>query len=118
MVFFSTWCGPCVAELPKLTEFEERWGASGYRLVLVAPPLRQSVERLAQFNREQHPPGELMLDTDGRSLRALGIDRIPTHVVLDSEGREACRAGFLDGAVEEAVEKLLENGASASRRSP
>ena len=36
LVFFATWCPPCVQELERLADLEERWGNRGYRLVLVA----------------------------------------------------------------------------------
>jgi thiol-disulfide isomerase/thioredoxin len=107
LVFFATWCPPCVDELERLADLEERWGEQGYRLVLIAVRTRQSGERLAKFVVKQRPPGQLLFDTDGRAERALSAKQVPTHVVLNSAGTEIARAGSLDGAIEDAVRRLL-----------
>jgi len=44
LVFFATWCPPCLAEMARLQELEATWGRQGYRLVLVMPE-SMSVER-------------------------------------------------------------------------
>jgi hypothetical protein len=35
VMFMATWCQPCLAEIPKLVDLEDRWKAEGYRLFLL-----------------------------------------------------------------------------------
>lgn len=110
IVFFATWCPPCVSELDRLAAFEARARSKGYRLVLVAVQTRHTRERLADFIDKRRPPGELLHDAEGIAGRAFGAEQLPLHVVLDSGGAVVQRSGALDGAVEQAIERLLGGG--------
>src|SRR5207342_3436185 len=35
VMFMATWCQPCLAEVPKLVDLEDRWKADGYRLFMI-----------------------------------------------------------------------------------
>ncbi len=93
VVVFATWCGECVAELEELSELEDRWKSSGYRLVLAAVRSRQDVERLDAFIKQrEHLPGQLLFDAEGRLEKALGVQGVPLHVLFDAAGAELARA--------------------------
>jgi thiol-disulfide isomerase/thioredoxin len=107
LVFFATWCPPCLAEMARLQELEATWGRQGYRLVLVAVQTRQSPERLRSFVEGESPPGQVLLDADGAVQRAAGVADLPAHLLLAPDGTIVFRAGALaDGVVPE-VEKRL-----------
>jgi len=108
VVFFATWCSPCTAELPDLVDLETRWRHSGYRLVVVAVSSRHSAERLARYADERELPATLLFDSTGAAQSALAADRLPTHIVFDAAGREAARAGALDGSIRDAVAGLVQ----------
>jgi thiol-disulfide isomerase/thioredoxin len=118
LFFFATWCQRCLSELPRLAEIEERYGSGSYRLVVVAVSARQSAERLREFVRERRPPGTLLLDSNGSAEKALGIDRIPAHVLLDREGRVVARASALDDRFVSEVESLVARGGSTGESRP
>jgi len=107
VVFFATWCPPCTEELPRLAELEARWGGRGYRLVLVAVSGRQDAERLRGFHAGAAPPGRLLWDQSGRVAQALQAGEIPTHLLVDSQGKILLRASELNAAVEQRVEQEL-----------
>jgi thiol-disulfide isomerase/thioredoxin len=107
VVFFATWCPPCVEELPRLVELENRWKGRGYRLVLVAVATRQKAERLGAFKKEREVPGQLLFDVDGRLEREWQAAQLPTHLLLNAEGHEVLRKGALDAEFEAAVERSL-----------
>jgi peroxiredoxin len=107
IVFFATWCPPCLEELQRLAETEARWEERGYRLVLVAVKTRHTPERLARFVADNQPPGELLFDSDGRAARALGGERLPTHFLFDVAGKEVHRAASLDDGVIDALDNLM-----------
>jgi thiol-disulfide isomerase/thioredoxin len=110
LVFFATWCPPCVRELDALVELEARWSERGYRLVLIAVQNRHTAPRLADFVAERKPPGRLLFDVGGAAQKRWSAERLPEHVVLDASGREIARAGSLDGGIEAAIRGLVAGG--------
>jgi peroxiredoxin len=105
VAFIATWCRPCLEEAPRLFDLQDRWKADGYRLVLVALPTRQSVDRLKEFLGQGPVPGRLLFDADGSVSKAFGITTIPAHVLVDRGGRVVARAGALDEAFTQSVER-------------
>jgi thiol-disulfide isomerase/thioredoxin len=116
IVFFATWCPPCVEELERLGNLQARWGERGYRLVLVAVQTRHTAERLANFKAEEKPPGELLFDRKGIAARALGGEQLPTHLLLDDAGKEVHRASELDDGLLEALKNLIWGSERAPER--
>jgi peroxiredoxin len=107
IVFFATWCPPCVEELDRLAEIEARWQERGYRLVLIAVQARHTSERLASFAAGRQLPGELLFDSRGRAAEELGGSHLPSHLLLDGAGKEVHRASSLDDGVVEALQELM-----------
>lgn len=116
LVFFATWCPGCVDELTSLGGLEARWGEQGYRLVIVAVRTRQEADRLADFVKEEQPPGQLLFDVNGEAERVWKATQLPTHVVLDASGREVARSNRLNGKVESAIAELLDERRGGGRR--
>ena len=84
---WATWCGPCVQEIPALDRLQARLGGRDFQVVavsvdrgggrVVGPFLaRMGIGHLAVY-----------LDPESRSLGALGIDGLPTSLLLDRAGR-------------------------------
>jgi thiol-disulfide isomerase/thioredoxin len=116
LVFFATWCQPCVDELPRLADLDARFGPQGYELVLVAIPARQTREKIVKMAQEKKPPGRLLFDTDGAVEKALGVQMLPTHLVFDKEGKLVLSARALSDGVEEAVAGLVSKGGRREKR--
>jgi len=110
VVFFATWCPPCVEELDALAELEARWSDRGYRVLLVAVAGRQTRSKLIEFSKGRRLPGRLLFDADSAAERALGSDGVPTHLVFDSTGRELLRSSSLDSKLEQELERMLSQG--------
>jgi len=110
LVFFAQWCPPCRDEIAALGEFQARWGERGYRLVIVGVQARQTGDKLARFAADNETPGEMLFDARGAAQAAYKADRLPTHVVLDANGREVARSGSFDDTVRGAVEGLVGSG--------
>ena len=103
LVFFATWCPPCLAEFRALADLEARWQPDGYRLVLVAIPQREDAARLARFISDELPPGQVLFDRTGALQSRFGIEAVPGHVLLGADGAERFRASSLDEGVIAAV---------------
>ena len=114
IVFFATWCPPCLDELERLAVLEERWRERGYRLALIAVRHRNTPQRLLQFARQHHPPGTVYLDASGEAQRAFAADDLPAHVLVDAAGREVGRWSAMGGGVEDAVRDLLRSPSDGS----
>lgn len=101
--FWATWCGPCVAALPKMEELAERFADRGVKLyaVNVNEP-RDAVQAFLQ-DRELELP--VLLDPEGRIASAYAANAIPQTVLIGKGGRvEAVHVGF---DAEESYELLV-----------
>jgi cytochrome c biogenesis protein CcmG/thiol:disulfide interchange protein DsbE len=107
VAFIATWCRPCMAEIPKLADLEDRWKPDGYRLFLVAVPTRQTQDRLRELAAQGPLPGRLLFDASGAVSSAFGAATIPAQVLVDRKGRIVARSGPLDPAFTQAVESLV-----------
>jgi len=107
VAFIATWCKPCLAEIPKLVDLEDRWKADGYRLFLVAVATRQTQDRLKEFLAQGPVPGRLLFDASGKVAEAFGAATIPAQVLVDRSGRIVARSGPLDSTFTHAVEGLV-----------
>jgi len=107
VVFFATWCPPCLAELPAVRDLEARWEPDGYRLVLVAIDQRETEVRIARFIADESPPGQILFDRGAVLQARFRIETVPGHILLDAAGDELFRASSLDEGVADAVERHL-----------
>lgn len=115
LVFFATWCGPCVEELPRLANLEAKWVDRGYRLIIVAVPTRQSRERLLGFLREKTPPGALLFDGTGTVGSSCGVEQLPTHLLVGAGGEVIHRASFLSETLVREIEQRFGAGGGRAR---
>ncbi len=85
--FWATYCGSCIAEMPKFVETHKKFAARGYDTIAVA--VRQdSPQRVAEFAATNNLPFRIALDSSGAAARQFGNVRItPTTFLIDREGR-------------------------------
>ncbi|MCH8853748.1 MAG: TlpA family protein disulfide reductase [Planctomycetes bacterium] len=94
--FWATWCGPCVAAIPHVTEMQQTYKDKGVRIVgVTAHDDNNTLEMVEEFVKEQ---GDAMgygvaFDKDGATykayMKAAGQNGIPTTFILDRSGRVA-----------------------------
>ncbi len=95
--FWATWCAPCIREMPSLDRVQARFEEAGLTVVAVSedfaglPVVRPFFERL----KLEHL--KVYLDVDSALLKTLGIQGLPTTLLIDRQGR---LVGGLEGPAE------------------
>ncbi len=94
--FWATWCGPCVAAIPHVTEMQQTYKDKGVRIVgVTAHDDNNTLEMVEDFVKDQ---GDAMaygvaFDNEGATfdayMKAAGQNGIPTTFILDRSGRVA-----------------------------
>jgi len=95
VVFWATWCRPCVAELPALTAAASRFEKHGVRVVLINVDVDDPARVLAFLAARGASPERTkliaLLDPQEQVFKpvgdALGQSSLPTAVVLDAKGQ-------------------------------
>ncbi len=114
--FWATWCGPCIAEMPKLKQTYEKYKDQNFQIIGISldgskPPLDAYIEKEALA-------WEHYWDEDRKVRDQYSVWAIPTAFLIDGEGiiRKASLGGF---DVETAVANLLkENPAKPVKPAP
>jgi thiol-disulfide isomerase/thioredoxin len=89
---WATWCVPCRAEFPRLDRLQEILGQEGLQVVPVSvdrpgakPQIDKFYEDVKIRNLSEY------LDPLNGSAIALGLQGVPTALIIDREGREIAR---------------------------
>lgn len=115
---WATWCGPCVAEMPRLASWQDKLRQDGIESNLVFISVDEKTSDVERFYK-QHPsfPPSLHM-TDPKTLEpwlnSVGLDAsaaIPLQFFLDGQGRMRCErsGGVGDGDYAE-VKTALQKG--------
>ena len=80
--FWATWCGPCRATMPHLSELHDRY--PDVVVVGLTDEARGVVEGFLRKSPVTYPIG---LDSAQRVYRAYGVSALPTAFVIDRSGR-------------------------------
>ena len=118
--FWATWCGPCVAELPKLKELYAKYKDRGVEIIGVSldhPEDKGGLTKLKQFVAEnaitwpQYYQGK---GWDSEFSKSWGISAIPALFLVDGDGKlHSVKArGNLEPLILELLEKRDRNAAS------
>jgi thiol-disulfide isomerase/thioredoxin len=104
--FWATWCGPCVAELPKVKAAYDKLHPQGFEIVGIS--FDEDKEALEKFVAKKQMPWVQYFDGEGWKNKygvEYGIQGIPTMWLVDKQGnlRDVSARDDLVGK----VEKLL-----------
>ena len=106
--FWATWCGPCIAEMPKVKRTYEAYKDQNFQIIGIS--LDRSKQPLEEYI-EKEGLGWIHYWDESRQLRTLyGVWGIPSAFLIDSEGiiRKASLGGFdVESAVAELVAENL-----------
>ncbi len=83
--FWATWCGPCVASMPTLSEVTNEFSDRGVRLFAVN--CAEQPEEVKDFVEQSGLELTVVMDPEGLISKAYGADGIPQTVLIDRQGK-------------------------------
>jgi thiol-disulfide isomerase/thioredoxin len=110
--FWATWCGPCVAEMPKMKQLYAKYRDQGVEFIGVSldqPKEEGGLDSLKKFVKEkgiewpQYYQGNYW---DSQFSKSWGINSIPCVFVVDTEGK--LYSVEARGKLEKMIPELLE----------
>lgn len=117
--YWATWCGPCVAAIPKNIEMTRKYEDDV--VIIGVHDARRGSERMAQMAAAKEINYPLCIDVldaeskRGASTTAWGIKFWPTYFVLDHEGIVRA-AGLKPGSVSKVVDLLVAEKKAAEKK--
>jgi thiol-disulfide isomerase/thioredoxin len=86
LIFWSTWCAPCMGELPHEVELANRYEAAGLRVIGINADSSAKTAKAAA--KENNVPWLNLFEGGDRTIsNKLGIRQWPTLFLLDSDGK-------------------------------
>jgi thiol-disulfide isomerase/thioredoxin len=95
--FWASWCGPCAMQAPILERVGDRYKDKGLTVVGVNVDDEPAV--VAAYARQRGLSYPIVVDADGAVQRAYGVNKLPSLVLVDKDGKVAF---FTQGLVDEA----------------
>ena len=83
--FWATWCGPCIASLPKITEIGNEY--KGAEVEVIAVNIEESAATVKTFLDRTKINPLVVLDTDGAVAKSYDASAIPQTVIIDRNGK-------------------------------
>jgi thiol-disulfide isomerase/thioredoxin len=100
VVFWATWCVPCIEEIPHLKDFNKEFAEQGFRVVSINiddPEGLNAPTLMRQF--EINYP--VLIEEDGRAEKAFGgLRALPTSFLVGRDGKVKKR---LEGLYPQAI---------------
>jgi peroxiredoxin len=109
--FWATWCGPCIAAIPHTNELATKHKDKGLVIIGVCHP--RDVEKMAATVKEEGIKYTVAADPEGKTIAAFKVNGFPDYYLIDRSGNLRI-ADCKNASVDEAVEALLAEGATAS----
>lgn len=110
VVFWATWCRPCVQSIPKLSRLQKRYRDDGLVIIGVSDEDKGDVE---SFVRRRSSDIEYRIAVDQRDrtsrewMRAANIDGIPAAFIVDRRGRIQFIGNPHDSSFEQILQAVL-----------
>jgi peroxiredoxin len=82
--FWASWCGPCLQEMPELEDLYQRYRDLG--VTILAINVEEDDSEARRFAAERQLSFPLLADGDNTVTKLLGVDAMPTTLLIDKDG--------------------------------
>jgi len=103
LIFWATWCGPCVAEMPHFQEAVKKYAAN-QDVIFLAISIDERKLAVRPFIERNGYRLPVAYDVNGAA--ALDINAVPSLIMVDRQGRLAFREQGFGGEADHYVERL------------
>ncbi|WP_157691570.1 TlpA family protein disulfide reductase [Noviherbaspirillum autotrophicum] len=109
--FWTTWCSPCVDEIPFLNDLAAATSTTG-KVVILGVNFKESGAAIQRFSQEHVFQYPILQDKSGETFRKWTTGILPTTILIAPDGQARWRiVGELertDGSLRELIEKMLD----------
>lgn len=87
LVFWASWCHPCISEIPVLNEMHRFYGKRGLRVLGLG--VREGGETLDGIRKAAQSHGvtyPVLFDSEGKGQELFGVAALPTSVLISGTG--------------------------------
>ncbi len=100
--FWATWCPPCRAEMPSMQRLKAKM--AGKPFVILAVDMGETEADVKAYIRQIKTDFTVLLDKDGRALKAWKVFAFPTSYIVDAQGK--IRYGLYGASEWDAADKV------------
>jgi thiol-disulfide isomerase/thioredoxin len=87
VVFWGTWCAPCLREIPEINELHRFYSPRGLDVLGVGLEQEgETLERVAAAVAAHRIGYEVFFDAGGGTARAFGVSALPAAALIDGAG--------------------------------
>jgi len=86
VVFWATWCMPCLDEVPDLKAAYARYHDQGFEILGVTVPMSQTPEKVREFVTKQEVHYPILWDEGMELMNRYRVDSLPRNFLIDREG--------------------------------
>jgi thiol-disulfide isomerase/thioredoxin len=104
--FWASWCAPCLAEFPMLTELRTLFSKSELEIVSINTDEDEQFENIEKLSRQFNFNFDVVVDTDGFFVKKFRVESIPLSLIYYDGKLMEASYGAMDFASAENVEKF------------
>jgi thiol-disulfide isomerase/thioredoxin len=117
LVFWGTWCAPCLREIPELKELRRFHGPRGLEVLGVAVQHgEETLDVLLRAVRDHGINYPVYFDARGEAARMFGVTALPAAALIDAEGVVRWMGPSLPKDINERIQAALGPGEDRAGR--
>jgi len=86
VVFWATWCHPCLMEIPSLIEFHRKYASRGFRVVSINIDDAEG-QKMAAVYQKYNINYPMLMDDGTSDAKFGGIQALPTSFLVGRDGK-------------------------------